>query len=621
MNAMFFSNGFLASILSFIALALPRRPAFESKGGAKTSVIAQMFEWNWDSVAAECTNFLGPAGYGFVQGEHMRLIVASQDPEWWTDYQPVSYILTSKRGTREQYENMIRTCHAAGVGVIADTIWNHMTSQDSGEGVAGSDFTRYDYPGIYKDQDFHHCGREPNDTIVDFDSQSKCGRASSAGLQSTLATEMDHVRGRLAEYTNDLISLGVDGLRLDAAKHMDPDDIADILSRLTSQPYVTQEVIWGEEQSVTPDLYTGNGDVQEFRYTSALRDAFLGLDGGISSLEDLDSRGWVAGSSANAFVSNHDTERVRPTYLSCIASCKANTARRTRDSLNVYSPSNAYTLATVFSLAHPYGRVSVLSSYGNFFDMDAAAPNLGVGSCDGEQGVDGWLCQHRWPAIAGMVGFRNKVGRAPVTGWVSPSSQQIAFARGSDGFVAINNADSAWSTTFMTGLPGGSYCNVIDGSLSPEGTCTGAALSIGSDGTLAVTIGAHQAIAVHTGALGNGTSVLKTAELVPVLFVEYATTTFGENVFVVGSVPGLGDWDPNNAIPLDPTNYPIWTATAYLPQNTEFEFSFIRKKSDGTIISESGLPSVDRTLASGIVLFAGRCKKGLTPLFQLQGTS
>lgn len=33
------------------------------------SVIVQMFEWTWDSVAAECTNFLGPAGYGFVQGK------------------------------------------------------------------------------------------------------------------------------------------------------------------------------------------------------------------------------------------------------------------------------------------------------------------------------------------------------------------------------------------------------------------------------------------------------------------------------------------------------------------------------------------------------------------------
>ncbi|SRR6266702_2827866 len=82
----------LVSILLFVALAHARRhaarSAFESKGGQDLSVridreeadshlsavIAQMFEWNWNSVAAECTNFLGPAGYGFVQGEHLRLI-------------------------------------------------------------------------------------------------------------------------------------------------------------------------------------------------------------------------------------------------------------------------------------------------------------------------------------------------------------------------------------------------------------------------------------------------------------------------------------------------------------------------------------------------------------------
>ena len=46
---------------------------------------------------------------------------------------------------------------------------------------------------------------------------------------------------------------------------------------------------------------------------------------------------------------------------------------------------------------------------------------------------------------------------------------------GSDGFVAINNADSEWSTTFKTGLPGGSYCNIIDGSMSYDGRCTGSA--------------------------------------------------------------------------------------------------------------------------------------------------
>jgi hypothetical protein len=42
-----------------------------------------------------------------------------QGTQWWTDYQPVSYTLTSKRGDRTQYEAMIATCHAAGVKVIA----------------------------------------------------------------------------------------------------------------------------------------------------------------------------------------------------------------------------------------------------------------------------------------------------------------------------------------------------------------------------------------------------------------------------------------------------------------------------------------------------------------------
>ncbi len=34
---------------------------------ATKDVIVQMFEWTWDSVTGECFDFLGPAGYGFVQ--------------------------------------------------------------------------------------------------------------------------------------------------------------------------------------------------------------------------------------------------------------------------------------------------------------------------------------------------------------------------------------------------------------------------------------------------------------------------------------------------------------------------------------------------------------------------
>ena len=52
---------------------------------------------------------------------------------------------------------------------LSDTIWNHMSGMDSGVGVAGSNYTHYVYPGIYQYQDFHHCGLEPNDEIVNYD--------------------------------------------------------------------------------------------------------------------------------------------------------------------------------------------------------------------------------------------------------------------------------------------------------------------------------------------------------------------------------------------------------------------------------------------------------------------
>ncbi|KAI1783512.1 glycoside hydrolase [Ganoderma leucocontextum] len=547
--------------------SLPRRAPSTEK-----TVIIQMFEWTWDSVAAECTNFIGPAGYGFVQVSPPQEHVTGD--QWWTDYQPVSYILTSKRGNRDQFASMIATCHDSGVGVIVDTIWNHMTGSDNGTGFAGSSYTHYVYPGIYQYQDFHHCGLEPGDDIVNYDNRVEVQTCELVNL-ADLATETDYVRGRLAEYGNDLLSLGADGFRLDAAKHIATTDIAAILSQLNSTPYVTQEVIFGAGEPITPNEYTGNGDVQEFRYTTALLSAFSG--GGMSSLQSFDNLGWVNGSGANVFVTNHDTER-------------------NGDSLNNNSPSNTYVSAMIFSLAHPYGTPTILSSYSGFTNTDAGAPNGGVGTCSGSSGENGWLCQHRWTAVAGMVGFRNNVGEAALTNWVSPQSQQIAFGRGAFGFVAINNADSAWSTTFSTSLPDGSYCDVVHGAAS-GGNCTGGSFTI-SGGSFSATVAARDSIAVHTGAMGVGSGGGGSANVV-INFAETATTTFGENIFVVGSIAQLGNWDPASAIALSAALYPVWTASVSIPAGTSFEYKFIRKETDGSVVWESDPNRSDTALSSG----------------------
>ena len=79
-----------------------------------------------------------------------------QGGQWWTSYQPVSYKIAGRLGDRAAFTDMVDTCHAAGVKVVADAVINHM-SAGAGTGTGGSSYTKYDYPGIYSGADFHDC--------------------------------------------------------------------------------------------------------------------------------------------------------------------------------------------------------------------------------------------------------------------------------------------------------------------------------------------------------------------------------------------------------------------------------------------------------------------------------
>lgn len=74
--------GLAASLLVPLTAAAP--PAAAATPGAK-KVIVQLFEWNWTSVAAECTSTLGPKGYGYVQVSPPQEHVNSSP--WWVSYQ------------------------------------------------------------------------------------------------------------------------------------------------------------------------------------------------------------------------------------------------------------------------------------------------------------------------------------------------------------------------------------------------------------------------------------------------------------------------------------------------------------------------------------------------------
>jgi glucoamylase len=76
-----------------------------------------------------------------------------------------------------------------------------------------------------------------------------------------------------------------------------------------------------------------------------------------------------------------------------------------------------------------------------------------------------------------------------------------------------------------------------------------------------------------------------------VLFKEHASTTFGENIYVVGSNAQLGSWNTNNAVALSAQNYTssnnLWFVAIDLPAGSAFQYKYIRKQSDGSVRWES----------------------------------
>lgn len=341
-------------------------------------------------MASECTSTLGPKGYGYVQVSPPQEHVNSSP--WWVSYQPVSYRIESRKGTRAQFQSMVNTCHNAGVKVIVDAVVNHMSGQENGgTGWAGTSYGHYNYPGTYSSADFHYCGRNGNNDIANYNDRYEVQNCELVNL-ADLKTESDYVRTRLATYLNDLLSLGVDGFRLDGSKHMPAADIAAIKAKLSRPAYLVQEVIYGAGEPVQPTEYTGNGDVHEFRYGKDLARMFNNER--LAYLKNFgESWGYLPGGSAVVFTDNHDTQR--------------------DGGVLTYRDRGEYALANAFMLAWPYGTPAVMSSF-TFSNKDQAPPS------DGSNKITNTTCY--WAGSASTAGRSSPTWSASATPPRAPRS-------------------------------------------------------------------------------------------------------------------------------------------------------------------------------------------------------
>ncbi|MEO8200294.1 MAG: alpha-amylase family protein [Gemmatimonadota bacterium] len=484
----------------------PDLPATYRASGhmAAGDVFVHLFDWKWPDIATECETVLGPAGFAAVQisppQEHS--IVPSHD--WSERYQPVSYSIgKSRSGTQAEFVDMVNRCKAVGVGIYVDAVINHMTNFPSpGVGSNGTAYTKYDYPGLYTQADFHTpCA------ITNYQSAANvqdCELFSLPDLNTGLAS----VRAKIAAYLSMLARLGVAGFRIDAAKHMQQVELDKIFGVVDSTmvaegrplPYYFLEVIGGPGEAIRPQDYFGEAyasggaaDITEFTFVG-VGDKFRVIGGQhLSQLNPNGSAGnqfspqaWglMPSDKAIAFLQNHDTQH------NCGIS---------------YRDGDVFRLANVWMLAQPYGYPSILSSFafacpgGNSMgppsDGNGNTIDLVCSSTLETATIGQWVCEHRDPSILNMVRFRKVVAGTDQNHWWDNGSNAIAFSRGNKGFVAINRESSALSMTITTGLSAGTYCDLITGGLVGQ-SCAGTTVVVDQGGAIDLQLGAMSAIAI-----------------------------------------------------------------------------------------------------------------------------
>ncbi|MDN3641036.1 alpha-amylase family glycosyl hydrolase [Simiduia curdlanivorans] len=433
------------------------------------TAFVHLFEWKWNDIATECEVNLGPKGFDAVQISPPHEHTAG--PYWWTRYQPVSFTnLTSRSGTEAELQSMINRCHAAGVKIYADVVMNNWASyQDHGNIASGGDsWSPRNYPDL-SSQDFH------NDCTIsnygDANNVWDCGLYGMPDLHTGRSNSQDYV----ANYLKKLTAMGVDGFRIDAAKHIRPSELDTVMAK-ANRPWSFLEVIGASGEAVQPTQYTYIAPVTEFGYGTAVAGNF---NGQIKNLKTLGtSWGLLPSDKAIVFIDNHDRERGHGGGGNL-----------------TYKEGVKYNLANIYMLAFPYGYPKVMSGY-KFTDTDAGPP-AGNTNCDNAQ----WVCQHRWANIANMVGFRNfTVGAWSVNNWWDNGNNQIAFGRGDKGFVVINNESGALQQTLQTGLPAGDYCNILAGAAE----CSGPMITVAANGMATFNVAGNAAAAIHGGAKGTG---------------------------------------------------------------------------------------------------------------------
>jgi len=480
----------------------------------KPSTILSFFGWKWQDILHEVP-FLASQGYDAIKISPPQEFVIRKGRPWWEIYQPVSYNLSQFYGTEDDFKAMIDLCHTFEIKVYADLVLNHMACYAEEEsqhvGTNGTTFTKYHYGPLNSNQDFYdfddfyHLTPEGNLQTApeDYGKFERIWHLEHYDLLKLpkLNIEKTHVLAIEKRYVQYLLDYGIDGFRIDAAKHLNIPSVEKIFANMVTndglKPFLYQEYYVGGlpvgiDTYSYMEKYFKIGYVTAFNYGDFLSDAINNKNNNLEKLVSFNfGSSWIHYPENRAVVvlDNHDTERMMPSILNF--RCTKN---------------NAYVLAYIFMFAWPFGIPKVMSSF-RFNNQDDPIPNTPVWQNGRNTCFDPgspWVCQHRWNAIANMVLLRKKTEQAEGVSHIWAEGNQVAFARSyqkpgeyvaSLAFIVINATAKPLRRRFDTGLVAGKYIDLITGYLK-DGEMQGQTIQVKDYGFAEIEVKPYDAVAI-----------------------------------------------------------------------------------------------------------------------------
>lgn len=553
-------------------------------------------------------------------------------------------------GSLSDFTEMINAAHDNDIKVIIDFAPNHTSTAEYGDMVFPENGNLYRdgtlISGFNNDTQniFNH------ESWTDFSTWENSIYHSMYGL-----ADLNQLNSTVDDYLKDSIDmwldLGVDGIRVDAVKHMPMGWQSNWLSAIYEEHETFVFGEWfsgstGNDSEMTGFANESGMSLLEFRLANAIRNT---LGSGTMSMQDLYSvmvdreQSYKEINDQVTFIDNHDMSRfmtlangnaraLENAYVIMMTSSGIPT---------IYYGSEQY--ATGDNDPYNRGDMPGFSTTSTAYQVIAKLAALRKSNAAVAYGTT----QERWMNSDVLV-YERSFGNSTVLVAVNKSSSQGyniggAYTSLPDGQYAdvLCNLLGGGTLTVADGAVGTYYLQAgqaavwqysttdaapVIGNIDPLVGVAGNVVTItgtgfgGSTGTVRFGTNAAQVVswsdsliqvqvpAVTAGyyditvTTSSGTStsnydefkVLTGSQTAVRFIVQNATTEYGQNVYLVGNCVELGNWDTSKAV--GPfynatetiASYPDWFFDVSVPEGYNLEFKFIKKDAAGNVIWESG---------------------------------